>query len=57
MLLLLKYWKISSFFLSDAATDKKFTNKTRSNIALGAPLAGFKNEEDNKEMQGMKKQI
>ena len=57
MLVLVKYWKISRFFLSDAATDKKFTNKTRANIALGAPLAGFKNEDDNKEMQGMKKKI
>jgi len=40
------------FFLSDAAGDKKFTNKTRSNILLGVPLAGFKDKDDDKDTQG-----
>ena len=32
------------FFLSDSATDEKFTNKTRSSLQLGSPLPGFKVE-------------
>ena len=42
---------VGGFFLSDAAVADQKTNKTRANLLLGTPLPGFKDQDDDKDVQ------